>query len=240
MHQAGARSLGHLPAVAAEPEAGHVGDGVHGAPPASMSVSDGRPVEQAHAGDGGALVVVRHHRPARCRVPMGFDSTSTSPAGAPALVKIRSGCTRPCTARPKIGSSLRIVWPPATTPPASAHDLGGGREDGADRLHRHALGEGRDVEGQHDPPAHGEHVAAGVGGGDGAEVGRVVDEGREEVGGRDQREVVADAVDGGVVERRQARRAARGRRSADQLPHQRRRAVPRPTWRRSHRTTSTR
>ena len=52
-------------------------------------------------------------------LPMGFDSTSASPARAPALVKIRSGCTRPCTARPKIGSSLRIVWPPATTPPAS-------------------------------------------------------------------------------------------------------------------------
>ena len=52
-------------------------------------------------------------------VPSGFESTSTSPACAPPLVNTRSGWTRPCTARPKIGSSLRMVWPPTMEPPAA-------------------------------------------------------------------------------------------------------------------------
>ena len=53
-------------------------------------------------------------------MPSGFDSTSTSPARPPDLRNTRSGWTTPCTASPKIGSGLRIVWPPATVPPASA------------------------------------------------------------------------------------------------------------------------
>ncbi len=36
------------------------------------------------------------------------------------MVQIRPGCTRPCTAKPNRGSSERMVWPPATVPPASA------------------------------------------------------------------------------------------------------------------------
>ena len=132
----------------------------------------------------------RRRPPARCRCRCGFDSTSTSPGWAPALVQMRSGWTRPCTASPKIGSSERMVCPPATTPPASAHDSGRGDQDRRHRLRRHALGEGRDVERQHDPAPHGEHVAARVGRGDGAEVGRIVDERREEIGGRNQRQFV--------------------------------------------------
>src|SRR5438046_2159959 len=54
-------------------------------------------------------------------VPMGLESSSTSPGRAPDLAQTRSGCTRPCTARPKMGSSERIVWPPATIPPAPPH-----------------------------------------------------------------------------------------------------------------------
>ena len=53
-------------------------------------------------------------------VPSGFERTRASPARAPPFTHTRSGCTKPCTARPKIGSSERMVWPPATTPPASA------------------------------------------------------------------------------------------------------------------------
>jgi hypothetical protein len=47
--------------------------------------------------------------------------------------------------------------------------------------------------------AHGIDVADGVGGGDAAEVERVVDDGHEEVGGGDQRLLVVEPVDGGVV-----------------------------------------
>ena len=52
-------------------------------------------------------------------VPSGLDSTRTSPGRPPPFVKMRSGWTRPCTASPKIGSSLRMVWPPTTEPPAA-------------------------------------------------------------------------------------------------------------------------
>ena len=97
---------------------------------------------------------------------------------------------------------------------------------------RQSLGEGRDVQRRRDPPAHGEHVAARVGGGDGAEVGRVVDERREEVGRGHHGDVVADAVHGGVVERRQPDEQRRGsaRQVADQAGERRatplRRAAP--------------
>ena len=79
-----------------------------------------------------------------------------------------------------------------------------GVEDGDDRVAREVFGEGRHVDGQHDPTAHGEDVAARICGGDGAEVGRVVDQGREEVGGAHEGQVGAEAIDGGVVERGQA------------------------------------
>ena len=49
------------------------------------------------------------------------------------------------------------------------------------------------------PPAHGVDVADRVGGGDAAEVERVVDDGHEEVGGGDQRLLVVELVDRGVV-----------------------------------------
>ena len=152
-------------------------------------------------------------------VPRGLERTRTSPGRAPAFVQIRSGWTSPCTASPKIGSSLRIVWPPAMAPPGLGHDGAGGGEDRLDGRDRQPLGEGRDVEREDDPRAHGEHVAAGVGGGDGAEVGRVVDERREEVGRRDHGQVVGQPVHGGVVERRQAHEegGVRGRR---QVPDQ--------------------
>ena len=119
------------------------------------------------------------------------------------------------------------------------HDLGGGGQDGRDGLDRQLLGEGGDVEREDDRPAHGEHVAAGVGRGDGAEVGGIVDERREEVGGRHEGQVVGQPEDGGVVERRQADEQPGGRR-AGEVAHERGRAAPPPTWRRTRRTRSTR
>ena len=55
--------------------------------------------------------------------PIGFDRTSRSPGRAPALVHSRSGWAIPWTARPKMGSAERMVWPPATVPPASPTTL---------------------------------------------------------------------------------------------------------------------
>ena len=125
-------------------------------------------------------------------VPRGFDSTRTSPGRAPALVKTRSRMHE--TLHRETEDRLLASDGVAARDHAAGRDddLGRGGQDGADGLDRHPLGERGDVERHDHPPAHGEHVAARVRGGDRAEVGRIVDERREEVGGRDEREIVAE------------------------------------------------
>ena len=51
--------------------------------------------------------------------PSGLLRTRKSPGWAPALAITCSGWTLPTTARPKIGSSDWIVWPPTIAMPAS-------------------------------------------------------------------------------------------------------------------------
>ena len=53
-------------------------------------------------------------------VPIGLLSTSTSPGRPPAFVQISSGCAKPVTAMPYLGSGSSIECPPATTAPAAA------------------------------------------------------------------------------------------------------------------------
>ena len=52
-------------------------------------------------------------------MPSRFVSTSRSPGRAPPLRSSLSGCAAPMTASPYLGSGSRIVWPPASVPPAS-------------------------------------------------------------------------------------------------------------------------
>ena len=85
---------------------------------------------------------------------------------------------------------------------AGLADLGrGAAEDLGEDVARQVLGERRDRQREQDPAAHREDVGQGVGRRDLAERPRVVDERREEVERADDREVVADAVGGGVVGR---------------------------------------
>jgi hypothetical protein len=73
-------------------------------------------------------------------------------------------------------------------------------QDLADGLQRQHVDRHAHQRQRHDGrAAHGVDVADGVGGGDAAEVERVVDDGHEEVGGGDQRLLVVEPVDGGVV-----------------------------------------
>ncbi len=73
-------------------------------------------------------------------------------------------------------------------------------DDLADLLGRQLVDRHRDQGQGHDrPAAHRIHVADRVGRGDAAEVERVVDDRHEEVGRRDQRLLVVELVDGGVV-----------------------------------------
>ena len=53
-------------------------------------------------------------------VPSGFVKTSKSPERAFAFVVTRRTSTIPVTARPYIGSGLRMEWPPMITHPTSA------------------------------------------------------------------------------------------------------------------------
>ena len=55
----------------------------------------------------------------RTPMPMGLVKRSASPGFAPELVSIRSGWTKPVTARPYLGSSSRMLWPPVMRAPAS-------------------------------------------------------------------------------------------------------------------------
>ena len=55
----------------------------------------------------------------RTPVPSGLVRTSRSPGRAPPLRSSLSGWAAPMTASPYFGSGSRMVWPPASVPPAS-------------------------------------------------------------------------------------------------------------------------
>jgi hypothetical protein len=87
---------------------------------------------------------------------------------------------------------------------ARGADLRVGRgEDLGQHLQRQLLGKGRDREGQQRGSAHREDVVEGVRRRDRAVVARVVHDRREEVEREDQGTLVVEAVDGGVVGRRE-------------------------------------
>ncbi len=101
-------------------------------------------------------------------------------------------------------------------------------DDLADLLDRELVDGHRDQGQGHDrPAAHRIDVADGVGGGDAAKVVRVVDDGHEEIGGGDQRLLVVEAIDGGVVggldaDQQFLRHDAAGARAQDLREHGRR------------------
>ena len=102
---------------------------------------------------------------------------------------------------------LRLVVPervPAGEDRARLAHLRVGRgEDRGDRLLRQILGKLGDREREQRPAAHREDVVQGVRRGDRPEVRRVVDERREEVEREDERGLVVEPVDRGVVGRRE-------------------------------------
>ena len=120
-------------------------------------------------------------------VPSGFDSSDDVAGPGAGLAEHAVGMDDALHGEPE--DRLRVADRVAAGDRAAGlgDDGRGGVEDGRHRPAGEVLGEGGDVDRQHDPPAHGEHVAAGVGRGDGAVVGRIVDQRREEVGRRHER-----------------------------------------------------
>ena len=116
-------------------------------------------------------------------------------------VSTSSGRTIPVTARPYFGSASSIEWPPTIATPGLGRDLGAAAQDLRQQLAaaaRRARTPTR-FSALIGVAAHRVDVRERVGGGDPAEVVRVVDDRREEVDRADDRQVVAEAVDAGVV-----------------------------------------
>ena len=235
----------HLEAVAEEPEPGDVGR----APDAVRDEHLGRgPVERPHLLDRGLEVGVR--RPAAA--PPAHEQAGPEPlrqqqhVARPraALPQQPVGWAAPMTASPYFGSGSRIVWPPASVPPASRTFAAAAVEDRGQHVPRQVLGERRDRQREQHPAAHREHVAtARWPRRSRRKRPRVVDERREEVERADDREVVAHPVDGGVVGRLEAgdQLVARRRRRARAEPRRGlRRAGPPRASRHSRRSRSAR
>ena len=151
--------------------------------------------------------------------PTGFDSHSSWPARAVELRSRRSGSTVPVTAIPYFGSGSSIEWPPTTATPAAA-----ATSDPPRRISRSTSPpscverERHQVQRGDRARAHRVDVGERVRRGDPAEVVRVVDDRREEVDGRHDRQVVGHPVDRGVVGRLRRPPAARDRRSGEARP----------------------
>src|SRR5207244_2429394 len=93
-------------------------------------------------------------------------------------------------------------------------------EDLAEHLERQLLGKRRDREREQRGAAHREHVVQRVRRGDRSVVARVVDDRREEVESEDQRALVVEAVDRGVVRGRETDEEVlllHGKKAAQQL-----------------------
>ena len=136
-------------------------------------------------------------------VPSGLVRKSASPGCAPFFGQMPFGWTVPTTARPYFGSASRIVWPPASRPPAARTCASAAAKISREHLHRQLLREGRDREREQRRAAHREDVVERVRRRDRAVVARVVHDRREEVEREDQRPLVVEPVDGRVVGRRE-------------------------------------
>ena len=129
-----------LAEVAEQAEAGDVGRGVHGVAELDRRVAGAgverrhharRPRPRARRGAASRLTAVEI-----TPSPIGFVSTSTSPARAPAFVSTWSGCTVPTTASPYFGSASSIECPPPTSAPAAAHDVAAAVEHACEQVER--------------------------------------------------------------------------------------------------------
>ncbi len=106
--------------------------------------------------------------------------------------------------QPHHGKSVFGLWVIHRVPAHNeASCLGGLGVPAPQHLRQHRLvqrgRETHDVQGQQGLAPHGVDVAQGVGGGNGAELDGVVGNGREKVHSEDQRRLVVQAIDGGIV-----------------------------------------
>ena len=187
-----------------EPEPGHVGDGVRRARAQQLGrvlVERPHPLDGAlvRLGAGQATLVPAHDQAG----PEGFRQEQRI-AGPRAVLRpdrLRVGGAD--DGEPVLGLGVADRVPAREQRAGDAHLLVRSREDRGDRLHRQLLGKRGDGECQQRHAAHREDVVERVRRRDRPVVGWVVDERREEVDGEDQRSLVVELVDRGVVGRRE-------------------------------------
>ena len=191
-------------------EPGHIGGGLRPDPEHRLG---GRPVERGH--DGGGLLDqggggplpfqcrgddahrqrLREHegeagrRPRRAHQPLGVHHAGDRHPVLRLLVLDRVATHDGCP------GLARLVGAPLQHP--------------GKQVEVQVLGPPEQVEGQDRPSSHGVAVAEGVGRRDGAPDVGVVDDRGEKVDGQQQRQVVADPVDGGVVGRVESQQEVR-------------------------------
>ena len=187
--------------MAEQAEAGHVGAGVHAGLAGKLGA---KRVEQG----GGA----QHRRIVRLREPALLESGAEHPDAQPLGQQHYVAVPRAGVAQQLVRMDgaecdqpvdrLRGVDGVAAgdrNAGAGAHRGAAGQDlldrRDADAAERHA----EDGQRQDRPAAHGVDVRQRVGGGDAAEIVRIVDHGREEVGGGDQGGVRVQPPDGGVI-----------------------------------------
>ncbi len=137
-------------------------------------------------------------------VPSGFVRKTASPGAAVLFAQTASGCAVPTTASPYFGSSSRIVCPPASSAPAARTVSSAPSRISSQHARGQLLRKRRHGEREQRRSAHGKDVVERVRGRDGAEVARVVHDGRKEVDREDERAFVVELVDGRVVRRAQS------------------------------------
>ena len=195
----------HLQAVSQQAEARHIGGGHD---PLAHQDLRRDPVETAHLVDGGLQIRVRRLALPRARDedpgPESFRQQEPIAGSCATLAQELVGVRRADHRETVLG--LGVADRVAAGKGATGFADRGRRalEDRGEHVPWQILGERRDRQGEQDATAHREHVAEGVRGCDLAERARVVDERREEVERADDREVIRDAVGGGIVGRVQA------------------------------------
>ena len=173
-------------------------------------------------------------------VPSRFVRISTSPGRAPPLRSSRSGCPAPMTARPYFGSGSRIVWPPASVPPASRTFDAAPSKTAASVSRGSSSGNAAIDSAKRTRPPIANTSLSAFAAAISPNVRASSTSGGKKSSVRDDREVVGDPVRGRVVGRREAGDQLVGRRLRHRARRARRPAGPRRASPRSRRSRSAR
>ena len=195
-----AAARGHLVRVPEQAEARHVGHRVRREGPEGIG---GIAVERAHRGHGriertrrGASLALRlEHEPRAEGLRQEERVARPGAALRPDSVRVDGADDGQAVLRLVVADRVAA----GENRSGRADDLVRAGEDLAQHLGRQLLGEGRDREREQRHPAHCKDVVERVRRRDRPEGPRVVDDGREEVDGEDERAVVVEPVHGRVV-----------------------------------------